>query len=159
MRRAGPDDLETLLAIQKDASLAGFAHIYPPELYPYPDEGVREQTLQTLADGAVALIDDAAEGFALVTGGWLQKLYVRPSAWGTGVAGELHDGALDELRELGGEEAQLWTLEHNDRARRFYEKRGWKLNGRTRVVPFPPYPIDVGYSVDLVRHPGRASRG
>jgi len=149
MRRVGTDDLETLLAIQKEASLAGFAHIYPPEEYPYPDEGVREQTLQTLADGAVALIDDAEEGFALVTEGWLQKLYVRPAAWGTGVAAELHDAALAELRALGGGEAQLWTLEHNDRARRFYERRGWHLNGRTRVVPFPPNPIDVGYSIEL----------
>ncbi|MGH2933445.1 MAG: GNAT family N-acetyltransferase [Gaiellaceae bacterium] len=149
MRRAGADDLETLLAIQKDSSLAGFAHIYPPTRYPYPDEGVREQTLQTLADGAVALIDDAEEGFALVTEGWLQKLYVRPVAWGSGVAGELHDAALAELRMLGGSEAQLWTLEHNERARRFYEKRGWQLNGRTRVVPFPPNPIDVGYSIEL----------
>ena len=43
-------------------------------------------------------------------------------------------------------ELRLWTLTENHRARRFYEKRGWRLNGETRVVPFPPNPVDVGYS-------------
>jgi GNAT superfamily N-acetyltransferase len=149
MRRARVEDLETLLAIQKEASLAGLAHVYPPELYPYPDEGVREQTLETLADGAVALLDDGEQGFALVTDGWLQKLYVRPVAWGTGVAAELHDAALAELRSRGAAAAELWVLEHNERARRFYERHGWRQNGRTRVVAFPPHPIDVGYTIDL----------
>ena len=41
------------------------------------------------------------------------------------------------------------VLEHNDRARRFYERLGWRENGETRVVPFPPNPIDVGYTIDL----------
>jgi hypothetical protein len=34
-------------------------------------------------------------------------------------------------------------------ARRFYEKHGWRLNGSEQVVPFPPHPLDVGYSIDL----------
>jgi hypothetical protein len=38
------------------------------------------------------------------------------------------------------------VLEENRRARRFYEKRGWRMNGETRVVEYPPHPIDVGYS-------------
>ena len=29
---------------------------------------------------------------------------------------------------------------------RFYERRGWGENGTTRVVPYPPNPLDVGYS-------------
>ena len=59
---------------------------------------------------------------------------------GDGVADELHEAAVD----LGV--ARLWCLEENHRARRFYEKRGWKLNGETRVVEYPPHPLDVGYS-------------
>ena len=46
-------------------------------------------------------------------------------------------------------EAKLWTLEENWNGRRFYENRGWTLNGETRVVPFPPNPIDVGYCKEL----------
>jgi RimJ/RimL family protein N-acetyltransferase len=41
------------------------------------------------------------------------------------------------------------VLEHNARARRFYERLGWRESGRTRVVPFPPNPLDVGYTIDL----------
>ena len=40
-------------------------------------------------------------------------------------------------------------LEENARARRFYERRGWELDGTTRVVPFPPNPLDVGYRIRL----------
>jgi hypothetical protein len=45
--------------------------------------------------------------------------------------------------------AKLWTLEENWEARRFYERRGWTLNRETRVVPFPPNPIDVQYEKEL----------
>jgi hypothetical protein len=48
-------------------------------------------------------------------------------------------------------EARLWTLTENHRARAFYEKRGWCLTGRTRVVPFPPYPLDVEYARTTLR--------
>jgi hypothetical protein len=44
----------------------------------------------------------------------------------------------------------LWTLEANTQARRFYERRAWRLDGRTRRVPYPPHPLDVGYPLDLV---------
>jgi hypothetical protein len=41
------------------------------------------------------------------------------------------------------------VLEGNERARRFYKVLGWRENGDTRVVPFPPNPIDVGYTIEL----------
>ena len=37
-------------------------------------------------------------------------------------------------------------LEENWDARRFYERRGWRLTEERRVVPFPPNPIDVQYA-------------
>ena len=83
-------------------------------------------------------------GLAAVDGCWLRNLYVVPDAWGSGVAAELHDAALAELPDCP--EISLWTLKENQRARRFYEKHGWRPNGKTRVVPFPPNPLDVGYS-------------
>jgi hypothetical protein len=35
------------------------------------------------------------------------------------------------------------------RARRFYERRGWHADGSERGVPFPPHPLDVGYTKEL----------
>jgi GNAT superfamily N-acetyltransferase len=88
----------------------------------------------------VAERDGAIVGVAGIEGEWLQGFYVLPEHWGTGVADELHAAAI----ELGI--TRLWCLEENHRARRFYERRGWRLNGEMRIVEYPPNPIDVGYS-------------
>ena len=88
-------------------------------------------------------------GVAAIRSGWLDGLYVVPECWGSAVATRLHDAALDHCRSLGDDECRLWVLEENARARRFYERRGWELDGTTRVVPFPPNPLDVGYRIRL----------
>jgi GNAT superfamily N-acetyltransferase len=82
----------------------------------------------------------------------LETLYVMPEFWNRGVGSRLHDLALDRLRETNFEEASLWTLAENHRARTFYEKRGWSLTGPTRVVPSRPYPIDVEYARSTARN-------
>ena len=38
------------------------------------------------------------------------------------------------MRTLGSPFCKLWVLEDNVRARRFYERRGWRENGEARVV-------------------------
>jgi len=74
---------------------------------------------------------------------------VLPGRWRTGVGSALHDHALERLRARGRQRARLWTLEENEPGRRFYENRGWMLGAETRVVPFPPNPIDVEYVKEL----------
>jgi GNAT superfamily N-acetyltransferase len=151
IRRGSVADLELVFSIQREASIAAFANVFPPDRYPYPDDAVRRALREQLEDsGNVVLLDREGRGFALVGQGWLQQLFVREPAWGTGVADELHAAALDTLGSQGATSASLWCLAENARARRFYEKRGWRLNGSERVVPFPPHPLDVGYSIDLV---------
>jgi putative acetyltransferase len=155
IRPAHTDDAEALAGIQRAASLAAFAHIFPPDLYPFPTDEVRERWREAVADpGARVLVADeggAPVGLAGVRADWLDGLYVLPDRWGSGVARSLHDPALSLVEGLGSSTCRLWVLEHNARARRFYERLGWRENGDTRVVPFPPNPIDVGYSIDLDR--------
>jgi GNAT superfamily N-acetyltransferase len=147
--RGGLADIDTLLAIQKESALAGYASVFPPELYPYPENEVRESLWRQLEEPAtIALLDENERGFALVGAGWLHRLYVRPSAWGEGVGAGLHDEALAVLRDAS-EVASLWVLADNPRARGFYERRGWHPNGAERIVSSPPYPLEVGYSIDL----------
>jgi RimJ/RimL family protein N-acetyltransferase len=88
--------------------------------------------------------DGVAVGVAAVERCWLHGFYVVPERWGTDVASALHDAALAALPDCA--ETKLWVLEENHRARRFYEKHGWRPNGATRVVEYPPNPLDVGYS-------------
>ncbi len=65
------------------------------------------------------------------------------------MADRLHDEALRTLAAGGSTSARLWVLEDNARARRFYERRGWRRDGSDRVVPFPPHPLDIGYTREL----------
>ena len=94
-------------------------------------------------------------GVAATAECWLVGLYVIPEEWGTGVADHLHDDVVERMRAAGCREARLWCLEENHRARRFYERRGWRLVEETRVVPFPPHPLDVSYALDLAAPPAR----
>jgi GNAT superfamily N-acetyltransferase len=153
IRPARPDEAEVLFAIQKAASLAALGHIFPADLFPYPDDAVRERWGEVVAgpdhEAFVAETDGEAAGVAAIEGDWLNGLYVLPERWGSNVAPSLHDAVVDAIRVSGAASAHLWVLEANARARRFYERRGWRENGTTRVVPYPPNPIDVGYSLAL----------
>jgi GNAT superfamily N-acetyltransferase len=144
IRRSGADEAETHFAVQREACVAAFAHVFPPELYPFPDDAVRRRWREFEGTVIVAEDEGLVVGLAAVSDCWLHGFYVLPERWGSGVARELHEAALAEL--AGCAEVRLWTLEENHRARRFYERHGWRLNGETRVVPFPPNPLDVGYT-------------
>ena len=147
IRPARPADAETIFRIKRAASLAAFAHVFPPDEYPYPDEDVRAGIEEWLRDPHVhvALADG---GYVTWSRETLHSLFVVPEKWGSGLGAALHDHAVASLRELATV-ARLWTLDPNPRAQRFYERRGWRRDGRTRTAPFPPYPNEVGYSLTL----------
>jgi len=153
IREARPDEAPLLAAVQEVASVAALGHIFPPDLYPYPSEAIRARWVAASADEArrtlIAVSGAEPVGAALVSAEWLDGLYVVPERWSSGLADELHDRALELVRELGSAKCHLWVLEENARARRFYERRGWRENGRTRVVEYPPNPLDIGYSLDF----------
>ena len=140
-----------LLAIQRQASAAAFAHIFPPERYSFPDDDVRELWVDALADPEVEVYVTEGEpiGSVSIGYGYLRTLYVVPESWRRGVGAALLAHGVVRLRARGVTEARLWTLEGNEPGRRFYERRGWRLTGETRVVPFPPHPLDVQYALPL----------
>jgi putative acetyltransferase len=147
LRRATPADSSFLAEVQETASLAGLAHVYPPDLYPFPVEAVRRRWETFTSDGGWVMRSEL--GFVAVSGRWLEALYVLPEAWGTGHADELHEAAVAELRRTAVARARLWVLEGNARARRFYERHGWQADGTSRVVEFPPNPTDLGYALSV----------
>jgi GNAT superfamily N-acetyltransferase len=67
----------------------------------------------------------------------LRDLYVVPEAWGSGVAAALHETALGWMRNRA-DEAILWVGEANARARRFYERKGWRADGERRASSLGP---------------------
>src|SRR5699024_5275213 len=65
--------------------------------------------------------------------GPLAFINVHPDHFGTGAASVLCDGLEDELRAQGWIRAYLMVAEGNDRAMRFYAKKGWQRTGITHV--------------------------
>jgi GNAT superfamily N-acetyltransferase len=64
--------------------------------------------------------------------GELYAIYVEPEQWSTGAGRALILRAEERLREEYAE-ATLWVLEDNPRARRFYERAGWVLDGARKA--------------------------
>lgn len=154
--RATLEDAERCFGVAHAASVTGFQHIFPPDRYEFPADAIRADWVAALTDPDgetyIASEGDEAVGVVSVGHGVLQTLYVMPEFWSRGIGSTLHDLALARLRAMDVQEARLWTLTDNHRARAFYEKRGWSLTGRTRVVPFPPHPIDVEYARSTLRN-------
>lgn len=67
--------------------------------------------------------------------GVLYAIHVHPSAQGQGLGRSLMDRCLRTLAGMGFARAVLWVLEGNDRARRFYERGGWRHDGTVRDAP------------------------
>ena len=80
---------------------------------------------------------------------------------GTGTGWRLHEAGVGWLAGQGWTRALLWVLRDNVRARRFYERCGWRADGVTKTVP-RPYLVDldeVRYERALVPATGAAERG
>jgi GNAT superfamily N-acetyltransferase len=156
--RATAAEAELCFQVARAASVAGFQHVFRPDLYAFPDDAIRADWISALnnPDGETYLAFEGGEGVGVVSvsRGVLETLYVTPASWNRGIGTALHDLALERLRETGVREAHLWTLTDNHLARGFYEKRGWSLTGRTRVVPYPPHPTDVEYARSTLRSEG-----
>jgi GNAT superfamily N-acetyltransferase len=73
----------------------------------------------------------------------LNAFYLHPTRWGSGVADELMRALLDELRGDGWIAAHLWLLADNPRARRFYERHGWAVDGERETLTLPGDPDEI----------------
>jgi GNAT superfamily N-acetyltransferase len=147
IRPAVPEDARGIAEAHVASWLAAYRGLMPDETLDALDVDARAARWRAgLADGtASALVAEDEEGIY----GWatvgrsrdpdggeavgeLWGLYLAPSHWGRGLGRELHDAALDELQAQGFSEATLWVLASNARARRFYQRQGWRDDGATR---------------------------
>ncbi|SDD89213.1 GNAT family N-acetyltransferase [Nocardioides lianchengensis] len=91
-------------------------------------------------DTTVAVVGGAVAGFAMVTGDEVEQVFVDAAHRGSGVAALLLAEAEQRVAAGGHTEAWLAVVEGNARARRFYEKRGWRDGGPL------PYEVTAGGS-------------
>jgi GNAT superfamily N-acetyltransferase len=80
--------------------------------------------------------------------GEVRDLYVVPDAWGTGLGARLLTEGIERLRAMGVDRGELWVAEANSRARRFYEREGWSLDGASRSGPLGGRELRYGRSLE-----------
>ncbi|WP_069163840.1 GNAT family N-acetyltransferase [Nocardia altamirensis] len=113
-----------------------------------------ERQLRKYPDATwVAVVGDQVIGFATASATRdippvppmeLNAMYVRSQWYGTGVAHDLLNAAVDP--QVG---CSLWVFEENPRAQSFYRKHGFELDGARKVEAFTP-----AIQVRMVREPG-----
>jgi GNAT superfamily N-acetyltransferase len=144
VRRATGDDALAIESIRVRGWRNAYRHVFPPaELDALPVDPTRWRArLDTPPAGwstFVAELGGAVVGFASVGPsrdveglGELYAIYVDPDAWSTGAGRALIERAERQLAATY-EEATLWVLEDNPRARAFYERAGWAPDGARKA--------------------------
>jgi diamine N-acetyltransferase len=138
-RPAVPADAETLVRTAR-LGLETWRAFAPGDWTPAPyDRHVARMRGMLARPGAWAVLASVAgepAGHAvMIPGHWdeprsaiLFSLFVRPMWWGTGLAVTLHDAFVERARAEAYPNAWLSTPAGNARARRFYERRGWRAD-------------------------------
>jgi GNAT superfamily N-acetyltransferase len=130
VRSATAPDLEPLARLWYDAWHEAHAGIVPKELVKFRTvDSFRRRLDRALPHVRVAGPEGHPDGFCLCRGMELDQLFVSARARGSGVAAALMDDAEHCLRASGAETAFLACAIGNNRAARFYEKRGWQRVG------------------------------
>jgi len=159
VRRARPDDVDAITDVHVSSWQAAYAHVFGEERLAGIDAQRRRRLAERMvADPTCAVFvaedeDGRIVGFASGgasrdpdAGAEIYSIYLRPGDWGGGSGPELLHAAVAGLREAGHRDAILWVLEDNPRARRFYEREGWRLDGGHKVEPY------LGVDVAEVRY-------
>jgi len=137
------DDVEALIVPHREAMLKAYRGLFTT---PFPDDDTLRgewRTVLATRDARAYLARLAGRPAGTVStfvdaggNGWIQKLYVHPDAQHRGVGRALHDRMLDDLRERGCHEANLWVLAANSSAIRHYRRWGWQ---RLDSPPYAPH--------------------
>ena len=154
IRRAVPGDAEAVVQLHLDCWDDAYTGLMPQEILDARRDDVPARVEQwrkivALGHTTVAEHESGLVGFVNAAPGTelphlelqLFALYVRAPWWGTGVGHALFETAV------GRRSACLWVLEGNDRAIRFYERQGFRLDGTGHDEP-------EGRHIRMVRETG-----
>ena len=138
LRRARPEDAESLAHLHLDVWDDAYTGLMPQQVLDDRRTKVAERVATwraILEDHDRTLLAEGPDGLVGFAGAGpgrdndvdieleLMALYVRAGWWGTGVGYALFEEAV------GDRAAYLWVLASNERAIRFYERQGFRLDG------------------------------
>ncbi len=130
VRAAEEAEVPHLARLWYDGWHEAHAEIVPAELTRLRTlESFRERLQAALPNIRVAGPRGSPDGFSIVKGDELYQLFVSAESRGSGTAGALIAEAEARVAERGFETAWLACAIGNERAARFYEKRGWHRAG------------------------------
>jgi GNAT superfamily N-acetyltransferase len=119
LRQLQLDDMDQAAVVHRisfDHALPTLASLHTPE----EDRWFFRERVFTTCELWGAFDDERLTGIIAFREGWIDQLYVLPSAQGRGVGTALLQVAKSRWPRLS-----LWTFQRNANARRFYEKHGF----------------------------------
>lgn len=170
VRVATAGDAGAIARVHVSSWRAAYAGIVPDRVLARLDEARRAEQWRGWVDrGAEGVWVLVAEERGDVVGfvafhsrgdraGEVQAVYLDPGWWRRGVGRMLMEAAEARLVADGVDEATLWVLTANGRARAFYERVGWQPDGATQDLDFDGTPVpEVRYRRSL--EPAAAAPG
>jgi ribosomal protein S18 acetylase RimI-like enzyme len=164
IRRAVAADAATVGRIHVESWNVAYRGIMPDDVIARTDLAYRTRFwAERLADREwpVFLMEENAEAVAFcqmiptkdpdddpARVGHITSLHVLPHLRGTGYGRQLIEYVFAEFRRRGFAAVTLWVLKENWKARRFYEKFGFELDGGKRTYPGTSVP-EVRYRLTL----------
>lgn len=130
VRPAEPAEIDHLATLWHETWHETHAPLVPAELTRLRTlQSFRDRLRHALPDIRVVGPSGCPVGFSVIRGAELYQLFVSPGSRGTGVADILIADAEARLSARGVDTAHLGCALGNERAARFYEKRGWRRVG------------------------------
>ncbi len=160
IRAARPEDAEALADINVRAWWFAYGDFVDHDTLATAATRVPQAWRDTLArgvDGECWVLEDAGRVIGWVGigpsrdrdardgDGELRAIYVDPQRVGRGDGRTLLEHGEARLAALGFAGGTLWVLRENARARRFYERHGWKLDDRPGRCPYGDWGPCVRY--------------
>ncbi len=111
------------------------------------------KTFVGLLDGEVAGFCNAGvcrDEDSPTTNGEIYSMYVDQHSMGKGVGSALMQTAIQYLKSNHYKSATLWVFPWNKKAQAFYEKHGWKLDGKEKFEERPGTTFhEIRYRIDF----------
>ena len=150
IRYANLEDSDVLGKIHSESLQSAFKDIIPEHILK-DDFCVERRTnrfIRELSETSTktAIIFEGNEPAGLISFGrcrygnndksWVEiwRVYLSLKFWGSGIAKELMEWGINEILRENFTNIELWVLEENMRARKFYEKIGFKHDNTFRII-------------------------
>jgi ribosomal protein S18 acetylase RimI-like enzyme len=165
IRRATVDDAPALARVHVDSWRAAYRGLVPDAFlkrfeYHWRERRFREALTAGAEETYLIWMGEKAVAFLTLGAardpdldpertGEIWGIYVSPRHWRRGIGRTLAMEAERILSSRGYEDAVLWVLEGNERARHFYEAMGFALDGESREMNWGAPLRAVRYAKEL----------